>query len=144
MRKIIVGSAVIAVLTCLGVIAYQTPSRLFDSIVLLIVAGAIAVAYLGYYAVRQRRLQTWSRAAGRIDSCIQGAIDEGSQEYICTYAYSVKGTRQGGSFKFLDRLGRFEEIRAALVGEVIFVLYDPCDHTKSIVEESRIKGWEIA
>lgn len=144
MRNLLVGSVVIAVFTCLGVIAYRTPSVTSNRIVFLILAGAIGAAYVGHHVIRHRRLQTWSRAAGRIDSCFQGPIDEGSQEYICTYLYSVDGTRQGGSFKFLDRRGRLEEVRAALVGEVITVRYNPRDWTKSIVEESRVKDWDIA
>jgi hypothetical protein len=144
MRKILVGSAVLAILIGFASLAHQTSSQTLEQIFLLAVAGAIGAAYLVHHLRRQRRLQTWNRTAGRIDTCFKGAIDEGTQEYTCAYSYSVEGTRQGGSFTFLDRPGRLDEIQAALVGEVIWVMYDPREHTKSIVEQSRIKNWDTA
>ena len=144
MRNLLVGVAVIAALVCLYVVANQIPSQALGYVAILGAAGAIGAAYVGHYIIRHRRLREWSRTHGRIDSCFQGPVDEGSQEYICTYLYSVNGTRQAGSFKFLARQGRFEEIRTALVGEVITVRFNPRNHTKSIVEESRIKDWDVA
>jgi hypothetical protein len=145
MRKLVVGSALLAALIGLSLLAYQTPSQTLGRIFILGVAAAIGAAYIGYQLIRQRRLHTWNRAAARIDSCLKvGGVDEGSQEYLCTYLYSVNGTQQGGSFKFLDRPGRLEEIRAALVGLTISVMYNPGDVSQSIVEESRIKGWDVA
>src|SRR5215469_4898034 len=121
MRKILVGSAVLTVLIDLALLANQTSSQTFEQVFILGVAGTIGAAYLVHHLRRQRRLQTWNRADGRIDPCFKGAIDEGTQEYTCVYSYSVEGTRQGGSFTFMDRPGRLEEIRAALVGEIIWV-----------------------
>jgi Protein of unknown function (DUF3592) len=144
MRKLAVGGTVLAVLIALGLLAHRTPSQTLGPLLLLAVALAIGAAYAAHLFIRQSRLQNWSRAAARIENCLRGPVDEGSQEYTCTYVYSVNGTRQVGSFKFLDRPGRIEEIKAALVGEVISVMYDPRDCTKSIVEESRIKRWEVS
>ena len=70
-------------------------------------------------------------------------MDEGTQEYYCTYMFSVDDVRQSGEVMIFDKGNRFEEIQAALLGQQVTVRYDPSDCAESIVEETEISGWKL-
>jgi hypothetical protein len=143
MRAPLLGVGLVGALLCAYLIHPVAPAAL-GPLLFIIFIGVFLVLAIARYLTREQHLRDWSSTLGRIESCnIRGVPEDGFQDYICIYLFTVDDARQAGELCFSARQNRLEEIKGALVGQQVTVRYDPNDCTNSIVEDKRINGWKV-